>query len=278
MTTKLGVFHPDTAASYESWLGKPLDIVHGFVDPTSQLTSWQDLPQQVLASVELRTPIQDGANNAFDALYAAFGSTLVQRGQGDAIIRLGWEFNARWVPWHAVDDPASFRRYYKNVVRAMRTVPGQSFKFDWCVWCNPVHMSDPTLAYPGDEFVNFIGIDVYDLPSGLTDQERIDSWKVKANGAQGLDYWQSFAASHGKRTSIPEWGLVTTGYFDGGGDSPYFVDKVTKWADNNNSAYHCYFNTDATGYGLGDHRIAPSQPFPSPTKFPNAAARYRAVV
>ena len=42
----------------------------------------------------------------------------------------------------------------------MRSVPGQTFLFEWCP-NHGRHAMDPTEAYPGDDVVDVIGMDVY---------------------------------------------------------------------------------------------------------------------
>ena len=39
-----------------------------------------------------------GASGAYDAHFETMARELVAQGQGDAIIRLGWEFNGSWYP------------------------------------------------------------------------------------------------------------------------------------------------------------------------------------
>lgn len=240
---------------------------------TSTLSGWANNPRQLLASVRLPGPIADGAVNAFDDDFAALAQRLIAIGHENAIVRIGWELNCTWMPWYAGSDPTSFRKCWKNIVRAMRTATGQAFKFDWCVFVGQWMMGDPTLAYPGDDFVDYIGVDIYDT-SGPTDAERVADWKAKANGAGGLDYWAAFAAVHGKRASLPEWGLCPAA-IGGGGDSAYFIEKIAKWLELNNAAYASYFNADATGYGIGDHRICATPSYPAAIIYPQAAARYQ---
>ena len=46
--------------------------------------------------------------------------------RANAILRLGWEFNGTWYPWAVTDptDAADFAAYFRNIVTAMRLVPG----------------------------------------------------------------------------------------------------------------------------------------------------------
>ena len=88
-------------------------------------------------------------------------------GKGNAYLRLGWEFDGNWFPSWAAQTPAAeanFGGYFDQIVTAMRSVPGENFKFVW----NPDvgAFAEPgynvTLAYPGNAYVNVIGVDAYD--------------------------------------------------------------------------------------------------------------------
>ena len=76
------------------------------------------------------------------------------------VVRIGWEFNGNWMPWAASKDPESYKRYFRRIVEIMRRAPGQRFQFEWCPNHGRKDM-DPTEAYPGDDVVDIIGMDVY---------------------------------------------------------------------------------------------------------------------
>lgn len=91
--------------------------------------------------------------------------------------------------------------------------------------------------YPGNDVVDIIGVDVYD----------VRPWAdVKAR----LDYTHAFARDHGKQMSIPEWGIwlndnnVKAGAH---GDNPAFIQNMYDWMSGlpatgpGSMAYHNYF-------------------------------------
>ena len=94
------------------------------------------------------------------------------------------------------------------------------------------------LAYPGDDVVDYIGLDVYDFRYEGTPEERWEKFYLK--GPFGLEWHRDFAAAHGKPMTYPEWGV---GNF---GDNPYFVQQMHNWFLQNqeNIAYAAYFNVD----------------------------------
>src|SRR5262249_13235777 len=88
----------------------------------------------------------------------------------------------------------------------------------------------------GDQFVDYVGLDVYDFKFEGTPEERWQYLYLKA--PFGLEWQRDFAARHGKRMSYPEWGV---GQF---GDNPYFVARMHDWFEQNRDriAYPAYFD------------------------------------
>ena len=111
------------------------------------------------------------------------------------------------------------------------------FKYDWCPGWGPQD-SPADLAYPGDDVVDYIGLDVYDFKHEGSVEERWNTFYLKA--PFGLEWHRDFAARHGKPMSYPEWGV---GNF---GDNPYFIQQMHDWfvANQQNIAYAAYFDVD----------------------------------
>ena len=99
-----------------------------------------------------------GAAGDYDSYFSQIARNLVNNGQGNAILRLGWEFNVpQGYAWYAGGYAPQFVRYWRDIVTAMRAVPGADFSFDW----NPnigATLSDLTSYYPGDAYVEAIGV------------------------------------------------------------------------------------------------------------------------
>ncbi len=101
-------------------------------------------------------------------------------------------------------------------------MPGaQNIQFDWNV-SNGGNRYDSTRFYPGDEFVDYVGVDVYDLswadntypyPEDCSADCRLKrqkaAWQNIFSSKFGLAFWSGFAAEHGKPLSLPEWGSGT---------------------------------------------------------------------
>ena len=65
-----------------------------------------------------------GAAGHYSAYFSQIARNLVSNGQGNAILRLGWEFNVpKGYAWYAGGYAPQFVRYWQDIVTAMRAVP-----------------------------------------------------------------------------------------------------------------------------------------------------------
>lgn len=278
----LGVFRgpatPQAIAGYGDWLGRePAAAVDFFaradwddiVSPTYWLEGWEGSPYQLVFSVAMVPEsggytLAQGAAGAYDHYFETLAQNLAAHGFGDAVIRLGWEFNGGWYVWSALPDPASFVSYWRRIVDTMRAVPGTNFRFDW----NPIlggasveHM------YPGDAYVDVIGLDIYDQFWNPAWQDPAARWQKMLYEPAGLVWHRDFARAHGKLISFPEWGLVSADGEAGGGDNPYFIQRMYEWVGQNidDVAYYAYFEFPGT---IGNHSLMSGE-------FPQSAALFR---
>lgn len=181
------------------------------------------------------TPLADVAGGKYDTEFDLAAKAIADA-QPRAIIRIGWEMNSIATPWFAKGQEQDFIRAFRRVVDIFRR-HSDGFKFDWCpTWGLQELPAD--LTYPGDDVVDYIGLDVYDFKWPENGEEKWD--KRYMNAQFGLEWHRRFTAEHGKKMSFPEWGV---GQF---GDNPDFVQKMHDWLLKNeaNIAYAAYFNVD----------------------------------
>jgi hypothetical protein len=195
-----------------------------------------------------------GAAGDYDSYFATLAQTLVSYNEGNAILRLGWEFNGNWFAWAVTDsqDADNYAAYFRNIVNTMRSVPGASFKFVWDGAGGSPYGEDYTVAesYPGSSYVDFIGQDVYDqtwdancgLPFTNIASPNESECVWENDTLPALENLSSFAASVGKPAVLPEWGLAIRSDGHGMGDDPTFINGVANWIDSNNVAWTSYFN------------------------------------
>jgi hypothetical protein len=240
-----------TLQAWEKWLKQPPSSVLGVDfyaqstwDEFSRLTwvpgIWKKLnpARNVVWSVQLTakgTTLADVAEGMHDAEFEAAAKAIADA-QPKAIIRLGWEMNLADSAWFAKGQEADYIKAFRHVVEIFRRYSSH-FKYDWCPGWGPQDLA-ADLAYPGDDVVDYIGLDVYDFKHDGSVEERWNNFYLKA--PFGLEWHRDFAARHGKQMSYPEWGV---GNF---GDNPYFVQQMHDWFLNNqnNIAYAAYFDVD----------------------------------
>jgi Glycosyl hydrolase family 26 len=199
-----------------------------------------------------------GAAGSYNAYYVTLAKTLVSAGLGGSYLRLGWEFDGTWYAWSVTNatQAANFAAYWRNIVTAMRSVPGAAFKFVW----NPAGIQNlswsVSSAYPGDSYIDFVGFDVYDQSwnsncfflgdpnNSVTTAQSTCVFNDILSQPEGLNWLVSFAQAHGKPVGIPEWGLAIRTDGHGLGDDPTFISNMRGWMASNNIAFGSYFNYD----------------------------------
>lgn len=286
---------PSKLASFETLLGASptvaLDFTpnswDGIVGQSWQLGAWAKQPQRLEYTISMlpndtSTSLEACAAGSYNSYWRTLSNNLMSYGLGASIIRPGHEFNGTWYRWSAANRPAAYASCFRNIVTTMRAVPGQSFLFDWSPNIGPGALP-AELAYPGDAYVDVIGIDAYDqswapgtypYAAGATADQRLEaqkkSWSVIKDGDHGLVFWRNFAQAHGKRLAIPEWGLTTRPDGHGGGDDPYYIEQMAAFIKDpaNLVAWQNYFDFDAPD---GSHRISGATAFPLGAKAYQAA-------
>ena len=228
-----------------------------------------------------------GAAGEYNRHFESLAKMLVRYGLDDVILRLGWEMNGGWYSWRASGEASEFAAYFRQIVQTMRAVKGTE-KFEFC-W-NPAlgWLQFPCdQCYPGDEWVDYIGVDVYDdswaqntypLSDDMSDKEReerrLRAWnEVIWGGNFGLKWFIDFAKRHKKPMCIPEWGVNRRPDGHGGLDDPGFIERMHKVISDpkNNIVWHCYFDVEA---GDGKHQLSPGLNGKHQTIFPKSSKRF----
>ena len=288
----LGVFSgpgdPAAVADFERRVGRPVARVHDFFGRESwakiESVGWwtwvwggSAYAGRMVFTVPMLPDtggtLSAGAAGLYDEHFRVMARNLVAGGQGAAVLRVGHEFNGNWYRWSiaALNGAANYAAYWRRIVTAMRSVPGAAFRFDWSPisggsWVDG-KLLNPEAAYPGDAYVDYVGLDVYDQSWSANRADPAARWAEYLDQPYGLRWHRSFAAAHGKPMTFPEWGVAyrTDGY--GGGDSPEFVSRMHEWISANDVAYHLYFDY---ADGIIESRIFDGL-------FPNAAERFAAL-
>jgi hypothetical protein len=285
-TRGVGVFRkggttPATVAEWERFIGRRVTHVSSYFSEESfpamiEHAAWkarqfQGSGKTLVAGVPLAGrglgSLASGAAGAHDAQWRQLASTLVANGQPNAILRLGWEFNGDWFAWSARSNPGTFASYFRRIVTTMRSVPGAGgLRFDWNPGIGPAFV--PEAAYPGDAYVDVIGLDIYDRSYSARVANSEARWADFMDRPYGLRWHRDFARAHGKPMSFPEWGVTSADKHVAGAtaDNASFVNHLADWMAVNDVAYQSYFDVDKPGDG--SHALMTG-------RFPASADAYR---
>lgn len=267
--------------SFGQWLGRPVVYRVTFVDATSWKTIASPYFLKTTAAWLASSPIRvevvtvpllpaaaqpsrlaDVAAGRHDEVFRMLAQRLQATGNAQRIIvRPGWEANGNWYPWSAVYAPITFIRAFRHVVAVMRS-EAPRLRFEWNLSRQGVPSFDWTKAYPGDDVVDIVSMDVYDqYTNGWADL-------LGSSLGRGLLRFRAFAREHRKPEAYTEWSLSTSSH--GRGDEPAFVDDMHAWLHDPkaNVLYQSYWNTHAGG---PDAAIQG----PDAGNVPNAANEYR---
>jgi Glycosyl hydrolase family 26 len=277
----------DGDAAFGTWRGSavqtgtdylPEDTWANLQDPAWDIWAWGLSPAitPVLSAPlfpQSGGSLAESASGADNAHWVTLAQNLVAGGLGSSVIRLGWEFNGTWYAW-SVTTPAQAAQYaaaWRQIVTAMRSVPGAHFSFDWCT-TTATGGINPALAYPGNSYVDYIGQDVYDWNERALNESATQRWNDLVNNGYGMAWQAAFAASNHKPVSFPEWAEAsnTSAPGTGGGDDPTFIQNMYNWFGAHNTAYEDYFDSD-TGYGT-DYGLTTGNGL-----FPKSAALYESL-
>jgi hypothetical protein len=324
----------DLTPIFESFLGREVDFVMDFhngdrgwysIDADWVLTRWAKVlgaratRPNFMFTISKMFPSHDDAGNITtydfntiasgqgDTAYQRLADKLVQYGFNDVLLRIGHEMDGTFRGRYCARGKESvWIAAYRRIVDVMRArQPGLRFKPGICPtneWVSQLGADWLEKVYPGDGYVDWVGLDIYDMHWSLyptitpttTEAQRLAIWQRTWNDnwfLKQLNATRDFAKAHGKPLSIPEWGAM---YFMNGGlqrcgvDNPYWMEQMCKWILDpaNGVAHHSYFNNSRGDYRPGTtvdgaFTCRLSDPYPGtggdsyPTLFPRAAEIFK---
>lgn len=245
---------PNDLKSFEDWLGQPVDRILAFTGEANwadydgsigwAIDLWKASDKPILWSIPLipvGATLQEAATGAYNAHYKAAALALAQTRPGDTAIyvRTGWEFNGDWMNWAAKGKETAFIQAYQQLVDTFRSISSR-FMFEWNVNLGDNGM-DPTSAYPGDSYVDIIGMDVYYDTSWDNPDPHI-AFQDMLKEKWGLNWLKNFAAQHKKPIAISEWGVMSA-------DAAPFVQQFAVWMEENHVLYQNYWDSNAAFSG-----------------------------
>jgi hypothetical protein len=219
------------------------------------------------------------ASGKFDNYVKDVANALRKHGFRKPIIRIGWEPNGSF-PWSLGDWPHradGYIRCFRRQAKIFRSrLPDADI--DWTNRRTNALPYSVERIYPGDRYVDIIGLMVYDrwpVHRNQADWDRAYWMRDRWGGPKGLGSYLQMARDHGKKLSIPEWAVSNNRNDPSSFDNPFFVDRMRKFFKNHSKilAYEAYFNCGSAEAGgrTGGYRLSPR------TSNPRTAAAYRRI-
>ncbi len=243
-------------SDYEQWLGTPVNILAlhtgaaGWNDWIGSI-GWQiwnhrdvinthDIHWSIPLIPNWDSSMWSAAQGSYDSKYTEAAKTIADGmpGTGPIVIRTGWEFNATWSPHSssAMGQPDNYIGAFRHFVDSFRAVSDR-FVFEWTPNIGDQGM-DPSLAYPGDAYVDIIGMDFYwdsKQPWSITDP--VKAWDSFVNQPYGLQWLENFASAHEKPSAYSEWGINSD-------NAGYFIEQAAKWFESHDVLFQNYWEAN----------------------------------
>jgi hypothetical protein len=242
-------------------------------------------------SSNCQTYVSTGNTTQFDSYYSSMAEELATYAPKFMVIRVGWELNDNF-PWSiARCDTAEKANAYKNthrkivdMLRAAFTKRGKTFMVSWSFVRESGKLKRPlSELYPGENYVDMIGVDYYDrkfINWGLNNSTDAKFKEMASRGTTnqpfGIYTWYDFAMSMKKPLSVDEWGVWNSTETFAGGDNDVYIRNM-----------YNFFNSHKADTVLTSNGRAPAIAFESyfnervhmlgTIQSPKATAAYRAM-
>ena len=256
------VMDAPSVEAFGNWRGKPVDVAvvstdrtQGFdhmVDPGWIINNFRGWPGKLVIGWTGRQHFRN------------FTTRLVAGGRAGTVVRFAWEFNG-YMYWRAT-NATQFINCFRRASAALRqgdptviidlTLNGDHTPSDVCG-------GNAQNCYPGDQYLDIIGIDFYDQWEPKTQQN--GNFDSEGNAEAGVLWTKNWARQRGKKFSVTEWSIVNPSTAkqqrDGphfGLDNPYFIRRMMELFRSSTAdlAYEAYFNTaDREDVGSDLYRV-----------------------
>ena len=204
--------------AFEARAGRNAAIVSYFVGyqlnnppETATLSAIRSRSAAPLITWEWQTNLAGNTNGLAETAAGAYDSDIdlwantLKTHPGPVLLRWAHEMNGTWYPWSvgvngntAADYIAAFRR----IVTRFRAAGATNVQFVWCPNIARFGGSDFTAMYPGDEYVDWLGLDGYNWGS-------LNPWQSFSQLFQSS--YDAITALSNKPLLIVEWGCTEAG-------------------------------------------------------------------
>jgi mannan endo-1,4-beta-mannosidase len=268
----VGQFYIDWATSF-SFIQPSLQALDS--DQSTAMVTW--MPNQY-TTPQIASGLADSYIQSFASAVRSYGKTIQ--------IRPLHEMNGNWYPWgigdSTVNTNTSYIQAWQRIVTIFRQVGATNAKFIWSINASNVGAGASfTGAYPGDNYVDYVGIDGYNW--GTT-----QSW-----GSIWQTFDQIFSSPYqaitqvsSKPVLITEWAsaeiggnkaawitdafqqLASSKYARIVGENWFNMNKETDWRINSSPAALAAFQAAIGGTSQSPTPTPGVTPTPTPTRTP----------
>lgn len=200
---------------FQAWAGQP-DFPTADVQALAQKgvlahIAWEpwDPAKTVDASDQIH--LQDILDGKWDA-YITKWAKAAKDTDTPILLRWGHEMNGNWYPWACAmngKDPAKYVSAFRHVHDLFTAQGATKVQWVWCLNNDPVPSeawNDPAGLYPGDAYVDWMGLDGYNWGTGVS----YGSWRTfESLFASAYDKVQ--AISSAKPVLVAEFASSTVG-------------------------------------------------------------------
>ena len=206
-----------TPTSYNAYLDQTHPISEWPSDAQWIVSSFQSVPWLTSVTPSLGIPMTEQGDNAdtdfqaiasgqWDAALTGAFQAFVSGGYPAFYIRPAWEMNGNWMDWSVTpQNAADFNAAFAHIANLAHNFPGATINVIW----NPnggnyaIGGMPFTQYYPGNQYVDTIGIDDYGEPVGL---DTTPSAVAAGPSDVELQNLIPFAQQNGKPLAFPETG------------------------------------------------------------------------
>lgn len=191
-----------------------------------------------------QTYVATGNTTKFDAYYRSMAEELATYAPKFMIIRVGWELNDNF-PWSiarcdTTEKVNAYKNTHRKIVNMLRNSfakRGKTFMVSWSFVRDSARLKRPLKElYPGDGYVDSIGVDYYDrkfINWGLNNSTDAKFQEMARRGTTtqpfGIYKWYDFAMSMKKPLSVDEWGIWNSTDTFAGGDNDVYIRNMYKF-------------------------------------------------
>jgi hypothetical protein len=172
--TKLTGAAPKVVMWYQAWVGPYAGFIARDANAVRArgampMISWEPSAGKAVDATWALARILDGSHDAYIRRWA----TAVAAWRHPLYVRLMYEMNGPWSPWGKGvngNAPGQFAAAWRHIVDIVRAQGATNIRWVWCPNIDPNQHAGPySDYYPGDRYVDWVGLDGFNWGTSTTD-------------------------------------------------------------------------------------------------------------